>query len=110
MDYLGMNPNQANSAGTQTMSLSESYRSLQGDLMGAVRDCIDAAGEPEVVGGYESFGETWSTDLAKTADHGESVGGTTRLTVADGVETDSENANTNDVPAPAVSAPGISPN
>jgi hypothetical protein len=110
MDYLGMNPDPASAAGTQTMSLSESYRSLKGELTSAVQTCMDFAGEIEVVNGYKEFGETWATDLAKTAAHGESVGSATHLTVADGVATDSENARTNDVPAPAVSAPGISPN
>ncbi len=109
MDYLGMNPDPANAAATETMSLSESYRSLQGDLMGAVRDCLDSAGEPEVVGGYEEFGETWATALAKTADHGESVGGTAKITVTDGTVTDQDNFDGfwMDVPRPKL--PTITP-
>ena len=110
MDYVGMNPNEANASGGQTITLSESYQSLRGDLMGAVGRCIDAAGEPEVAGGYEDFGEEWATDLNTTAAHGESVGGTTVLSVADGVETDTENAGTVDIPAPKPFPAGISVN
>jgi len=91
MDYVGMNPNQASAGGSETMTLAESYGSLRGDLMGTLEGLIAAAGEPEVIGGYEDFGEQWSTDLAKTAEHGESVGGNAKITVTDGTTTDQEN-------------------
>lgn len=110
MDEFGTNPNRASASGSETMTLSESFQSLRADLMGSVGRCIDAAGEPEVTGAYEEFGEKWATDLNATAAHGASVGGTTVLSVTDGVSTDSENAGTVDIPAPKPSPAGISAN
>lgn len=110
MDEFGTNPNPASASGTETMTLAESYRTLRSDLMGSVGRCVGAAGEPEVTAGYEQFGETWATDLNATAAHGESVGGTTVLSVSDGVSTDGENAGTVDIPAPRPSPAGISAN
>jgi hypothetical protein len=109
MDYVGMNPNQANAGGNETMTLAESYGSLRGDLMGTLEGCIAAAGEPEVTGGYEDFGEKWSTDLAKTAEHGERVGGNTKITVTDGVTTDQENYYGFLVNPPEIKPPTINP-
>ncbi|MCC3761605.1 hypothetical protein K3N28_00760 [Glycomyces sp. TRM65418] len=110
MDFLGMNPDSANANGEQIMTLAESFGSLQGELMSIVEGCIAAAGEPEVIGGYEEFGATWSTDLARTAAHGASVGGTTLITVADGVGVDAENAALQAVDAPDVAPPAIAMN
>jgi len=107
MDYVGMNPNPANAKGADTATAAADFGSLKGDLMSTVEACIAAAGEPEVMSGFEEFGATWSTDLEKTGLHGESVGGTTHLTVADGVGTDAENAAGQSVDAPAPSAPRI---
>lgn len=107
MGYLGMNPNEANFKGGQTIASAEAYGTLQGELLSIVGKCVSAAGEPEVVNGYDEFGATWSTDLAKTAAHGESVGTTTHLTVGDGVGTDADNAGLQSVDAPPPSAPGI---
>ncbi|WP_155830431.1 hypothetical protein [Glycomyces tenuis] len=105
-----MNPGPANAGGQQTMSLSESFATLQGEMMSIMEGCIAAAGEPEVIGGYEQFGSTWSTDLAATAEHGKSVGATTHLTVADGVGVDADNAALQTVDAPDPSLPGINLN
>ncbi|MFG3342857.1 hypothetical protein [Glycomyces sp. NPDC048151] len=110
MDEFGTNPNPASASGSETMTLAESFQTLRADLIGAVGRCIDAAGEPEVTGGYEDFGEKWATDLNATAAHGESVGATTVLSVTDGVGTDAENADTVDIPAPKPSPAGISAN
>jgi hypothetical protein len=107
MDFIGMNPNQANANGTETMTISESFATLQGDLMAVVQGCIACAGEPEVVAGYEEFGGRWTTDLAATAAHGQSVGATTLITVQDGVGTDAINALIQSLNAPAPAAPGI---
>jgi hypothetical protein len=107
MDRIGMNPNEANAKGGQTIASAESFGALQGELLSIVDKCVTAAGEPEVATGYDEFGATWSTDLAKTAEHGRSVGTTTHLTVGDGVGTDAANAGLQSVPAPAPSAPGI---
>jgi hypothetical protein len=110
MGDVGMNPGEASASGNQTMTLSESYQSLRSDLMESVGRCTDAAGEPEVAAAYQDFGERWATDINTTAAHGESVGATTTLSVADGVTTDAENARTVDVPAPAPSPAGITVN
>ncbi|WP_335988845.1 hypothetical protein [Glycomyces sp. MUSA5-2] len=83
MDFLGTNPNQAAGAAESTMTVAESFRTLQSDLMACIDRCVAAAGEPEVIAGYNSFGPTWSTALAGIAVHGESVGGTALVTVAD---------------------------
>jgi len=107
MDRIGMNPGGANFKGGQTIASAESFGALQGDLLSIVDKCVTAAGEPEVVTGYDEFGATWATDLAKTAEHGASVGTTTHLTVGDGVGTDAANAGLQDVDAPRPSAPGI---
>ena len=107
MDFIGMNPNPAGAGGEQITSLSENFASLQGELMSIVEGCIAAAGEPEVISGYNEFGATWSTDLAKTAAHGVSVGGATVGSVTDGVGTDAQNAALQTVDAAPVSAPGI---
>lgn len=109
MGYVGMNPNQANAGGNETMTLAESYGSLRGDLMGTLEGCIAAAGEPEVTGGYEGFGEKWSTDLAKTADHGESVGGNAKITVTDGTATDQDNLGGYLLDVPRPKPPTINP-
>jgi hypothetical protein len=107
MDRIGMNPNEANAKGGRTIAAAESFGTLQGELLSIVDKCVTAAGEPEVVTGYDEFGATWSTDLAKTAEHGQSVGTTTHATVGDGVGTDTANAGLQGVEAPAPSAPGI---
>jgi hypothetical protein len=107
MDYLGMNPDEASGKGSLTIASAEQFGTLQGELLGIVNQCVAAAGEAEVIEGYDEFGATWSTDLAKTADHGVSVGDTTHLTVGDGVSTDAANAEAQSVDAPAASAPGI---
>jgi hypothetical protein len=102
-----MNPNEANGKGGLTIASAEDFGALKGDLLGIVNQCVAAAGEAEVVEGYDEFGATWSTDLGKTADHGVSVGDTTHATVGDGVGTDAENAGLQGVDAPVPSAPGI---
>lgn len=107
MDRLGMNPHEANTKGSLTIDSAENFGTLQGELISIVDRCVEAAGETEVVNGYDEFGITWATDLAKTADHGVSVGGTTHLTVGDGVSTDTANAEAQSVDAPAPSAPRI---
>jgi hypothetical protein len=109
MDYVGMNPNQASAGGNETMTLAESYGSLRGDLMGTLESCIAAAGEPEVTGGYEDFGEKWSTDLALTAEHGRSVGGNATITVTDGTGTDQDNALGFGILPPMPAPPTITP-
>jgi hypothetical protein len=109
MDFVGMNPSRANAGGEEVMTLSESYGSLRGDLMGTLEGAIAAAGEPEVLGGYEDFGERWSTDLAKTAAHGESVGGTAKITVTEGVGADAENYGNYLVEVPQPKPPTIYP-
>ncbi|PRY55018.1 hypothetical protein B0I28_113128 [Glycomyces artemisiae] len=109
MDYLGMNPNRASAGGDEVMTLAESYGSLRGDLMGTLEGAIAAAGEPEVLSGYEDFGEKWSTDLARTAAHGESVGGSAKLTVTDGVDTDDLNYGNFLIDPPDPTPPTIQP-
>ncbi|MFB9661852.1 hypothetical protein ACFFXY_19120 [Glycomyces mayteni] len=104
---MGMNPGPANAKGGETIAAADAYGTLRGELLSIVDKCVTAAGEPEVVTGYDEFGATWSTDLAKSAEHGESVGTTTHLTVGDGVGTDAGNAGLQSVDAPAPSAPGI---
>ncbi|MEU5873473.1 hypothetical protein AB0A73_18190 [Glycomyces sp. NPDC047369] len=109
MDYVGMNPARASAGGDETMTLAESYGGLRGDLMGTLESCIAAAGEPEVTGGYEDFGERWSTDLAKTAAHGESVGGNAKITVTDGTATDQDNTGGYLLDVPRPKPPTITP-
>ncbi|THV40138.1 hypothetical protein [Glycomyces buryatensis] len=107
MDYLGMNPNAASKGGVETMTLAESYESLADRLKAIVESCKAVAGEPEVKNGYDTFGETWMTDVNQTAAHGKSVGGTTTITVSDGTGTDITNAADQSVTAPPVTPPGI---
>ncbi|RRS00497.1 hypothetical protein [Glycomyces terrestris] len=104
-----MNPDQASAKGGLTIDSADRFGALKGELLGIVNQCVAAAGEPEVVEGYDEFGATWSTDLAKTADHGVSVGGTTHATVGEGVGTDTDNAGLQSVDAPLPSAPSIKP-
>lgn len=110
MDLMvGMNPNSAGANGEQIITMSENFATLQRDLMTIVDACITAAGELPVAGGYGTFGETWATDLAATAAHGESVGGATLMSVNEGVATDADNAGVLAQDVPAVAPSGIKP-
>ncbi|WP_199042886.1 hypothetical protein [Glycomyces salinus] len=92
MAATGVNPSSASAGASRTISESDSFASLEGDMRAIVEGCVAAAGESEVVSGYDEFGATWATELALVAEHGESVGSTSQISVSDHVDTDTVNA------------------
>lgn len=91
MDFLGTNPNQAAGASESTMTVAESFRTLEADMKACIERCHAAAGEKDVMDGYGVFHSTWTKALKDIADHGVSVGGTSLITVADIAEVDFPN-------------------
>lgn len=71
---LGVNPNQAATAGMRAAADAGAMIPLDGAFAQAITAAMEAAGEPEVTAGYQSFHDDWSGALREVGVHGDEVG------------------------------------
>lgn len=85
---FGVNPNQATTAGVRAQADAGAVLPLDAALSQAITGALAAAGEPEVMSGYEAFHADWSGALAEIARHGDDVGTNTAGVAGHSTNTD----------------------
>lgn len=89
---IGVDPNEAVTAGQQVETISESFAGLIKEFQATVENAEAVAVEAPCRRGYGPFGETNTGAMAKVEEHGVTLGGNVQAGGAEAGITDAENA------------------